>query len=344
LRREDNGMSDTHKQSIEELSGSYRDIGRQHGENNAAHIRYLLKSYGVSEAAPWEPAHFLDALSVHLPDLVDEIHGIAEGSGCSLKEICGLSFLIDLGTAPTACTGVVFASGPDGPVMGKTCDCNPGLQQVWLRPRLVKPAGQPAALMLSHVGSPNAEMGMNENGLAIGITGLPSVALDHRGVGWQQDIRAVLHRCATTQETIELMQMIPIRGFGYCAVAVDAAGDVAIIDKVAGAMGVKRPDGNVAYVTNIAQCPEVIPHTTGLSENGLGRMALLKQLCDDESQMDFSFDGLLRMFHTHGEPVGLCQHGPELHSTTGFFMLPSKGMIHIARGHTCNSELEAFRF
>ena len=55
MRREDNGMSDTHEQSIEELSGSYRDIGRQHGEHNAAHIRYLLQSYGVSEAAPWEP-------------------------------------------------------------------------------------------------------------------------------------------------------------------------------------------------------------------------------------------------------------------------------------------------
>ena len=227
----------------------------------------------------------------------------------------------------------------------KTCDCKPGVQRLWLRPRLAKPTGQPAALVLSHVGSPNAEMGMNERGLAIGITGLPSANVNHQGVGWQQDIRAILHHCTTTVEAIDMLHGIPIRGFGYCLVIVDCSGDVAICDKVAYAFGVKRPAGNVAYVTNVPQCPNVIPHTiTPFSENGLQRMALLSKLCADEAQMDFSLEGALRLFLTHGKPVGLCQHGPELHSTTGFFMLPQKGKVRISQGYTCKQDMEDFQF
>lgn len=338
-------MTAHYDNSIEKLSGSHREIGRRHGRNNAEHIRYLLREFCISETAAWKPRSLLDPLEKHLPDLADEIHGIAEGSGCSLKEICGLSFLVDLGTAATACTGVAFASGPDGPVMGKTCDCTPGVQQVWLRPRLVKPTGQLAAVMLGHVGSPNAEMGMNEQGLAIGITGLPSAHVDRAGVGWQQDIRAILHHCTSTEEAIDMLHRIPIRGFGYCLLIVDRSGDVAICDKIAHALGVKRPAGNVAYVANVPQCPDVIPHTIApFSENGLQRMALLDKLCADGAQMDFSFEGMLRLYLTHGTPAGLCQHGPELHSTTGFFMLPRKGTVRISRGYTCEQDMEDFQF
>lgn len=339
-------MSMQNTRRLENLSGSYRDIGRQHGRENAAHIRYLLHVFGVKNITAWEPRHFIDPLKRHLPDLADEIHGIAEGSGCSLKEICGLSFLVDLGTAAGACTGVAFASGPDGPVVAKTSDCTPGVQQVWLAPRRIRPAGQLAAITLSHVGSPNVEMGMNENGLAIGITGLQSVRVDRNGVGWQQDIRAVLHHCTTSQDAIHMLRTIPIRSFGYSLVIGDSSGDVAVVEKVVGAFGVKRPNSNVAFVTNVPQCPEVIPHTptAAVNANGQGRMALLRQLCADESRLDFSLEGMLRLFSTHGEPVGICQHGPELHSNTGFFMLPRNKEVWMTRGYTCYRNLEVLRF
>jgi len=178
----------------------------------------------------------------------------------SLREVCALSFLVDLGTVGSACTGVVFANGPDGPVVGKTSDCTPGIQQEWLRPRRIRPLRGYAAITHSQVGTPNAEMGMNERGLSIGISGLLSRDIDRNGVGWQQDIRAVLHNCATTSDAIDMLRRIPIRRAGYALVIGDANGDVAVVEKLVGKLGVRRPKNNVAFEANISLCPEIAPY------------------------------------------------------------------------------------
>ena len=330
----------------EDLAGSHREIGIQHGRDNDGRMRYLLEAFRVNLGAPWKEAEFLAPLARHLPGLAEEIHGIAEGSGLSLREVCALSFLVDLGTAGSACTGVVFADGPDGPVVGKTSDCTPGIQQEWLRPRWVRPQGEFAAITHSQVGSPNAEMGMNEKGLAIGISGMPSRDVDRQGVGWQQDIRGVLHACATTAEAIAMLRRIPIRRAGYALVIADAAGDVAVVEKVVGAVAVRRPEHNVVYEANIARCPEVLPHIDPSwgGENGHQRTALLDRLCRDQNWPDFSLQGMIDLFSTHAEPVGLCQHGPQLHSQTGFFMLPRRQELHLVRGYTCQRNIEVVRF
>jgi len=321
--------------NLEILSGTHYEIGLRHGRRNAARMRKLLGAFGVDLGAPWREEEFLSPLEKHLPGLAEEMRGIAEGSGMSLREVVALSFLIDLGTTAGACTGVAFADGPDGPVVAKTCDCSPGTQQEWLNQRLVRPDGEPAAVIHSHIGSPNAEMGMNEQGLAIGISGMLSNRIDRDGVGWQQDIRGILHRCATTEEAIAMFRAVPIRCAGYAAV----------VERLVGVVTVRRPTGKVVYEANIALAEETLPFVSSAwgGENGRGRTALLTRLCADETTLDCSLRGMLDLFSVHGDP-GLCQHGPELHSHTGFFMLPRKREVWIARGYTCERCLEVFRF
>ena len=104
---------------------------------------------------------------------------------------------------------------------------------------------------------------------------------------------------------------------------------------VVGAVGVRRPVGNIAYEANVACCPEVLPFVDpNPCHNGLQRMALLDGLCADESKVDCSLQGMLALFSAHADPVGMCQHGPELHSYAGFFMFPgnsnSSGMSRAA--------------
>ena len=114
----------------ETLAGSHHDIGVAHGRDNAERMRHLLAAFKPNLAAPWSEAEFLGPLEKHLPHLAEEVHGIVEGSGMTLREVVALSFLVDLGTTGSACTGVVFADGPDGPVVGKTSDCTPGVHAV----------------------------------------------------------------------------------------------------------------------------------------------------------------------------------------------------------------------
>ena len=206
--------------------------------------------------------------------------------------MCALSFLVDLVSRdwrePRAAVLVApapewfLAAGPDGPVVGKTSDCVPeGGKSGWCQ-RLVRPTGGFAALIHSHIGSPNAEMGMNDQGLAIGISGLLSKAkLTGDGVGWQQDIRAILHACATTRQAIEMLRAIPIRRAGYAAVVADASGDVVVVEKVVNCAAVCKPVSTIVYEANIALrvrrlCLTLIRMWCG--DNGERRTALLQRL------------------------------------------------------------------
>lgn len=330
--------------SIEILSGSHYVIGVQHGRRNARQMRRLIELFGIDVNGRWREEEFLGPLEHHLPGLAEEMCGIVEGSGMTMREVVALSFYIDLSTASSACTGVAFAGGPDGPVVGKTSDCSPGPQQEWLNQRCVRPDGELAAIIHSHVGTPNAEMGMNEAGLAIGISGLLSQNIDRSGVGWQQDIRAILHQCTTVKEAIAMFRRVPIRHAGYDAVLGDASGDVAVVERLVGVVAVRR--GKVLYEANIALSEEAQPFISPawVGENGRQRTALLAKLCADESAMDCSLQGMLDIFSTHAQPVGICQHGPELHSNVGFFMLPRKREVNIVRGYPCERNIEVFRF
>ena len=213
-------------------------------------------------------------------------------------------------------------------------------------PRRVSPTGALSAVIHSHGGTPNAEMGMNEAGLAIGISGMLSRRIDRTGVGWQQDIRGVLHACATTREALEMLRRVPIRRAGYAMVIGDAGGDVAVVEKVVGMVAVRRPQDNVAFEANIALCAGASEHVdpSWCGENGYRRTALLERLCRQGGWSDYSLKGMIELFSTHDDPVGICQHGPELHSQTGFFMLPRKRELWLARGYTCQRDLELVHF
>jgi hypothetical protein len=118
------------------------------------------------------------------------------------------------------------------------------------------------------------------------------------------------------------------------------------VEKLVGVVAVRRPPGTVAFEANTAECPDAAAEADPAwsSSNARNRTGLLRRLCADEPRMDFSLEGMLRLFRTHAEPAGLCQHGPALHSWTGFFMLPRKRELHIARGYTCEGRMEVVRF
>jgi len=53
-----------------------------------------------------------------------------------------------------------------------------------------------------------------------------------------------------------MLRRVPIRFAGYAGVLGDASGDVAIFEKVVGAVGIRRPERTVAYEANVARAAE----------------------------------------------------------------------------------------
>ena len=130
-----------------EASGSHRDVGRAYGEAAAVQVADAIRFYdgimpGGASALAGQLGPFVDAARARLPRLVEELEGLAEGSGRSFDEIAVLNCMEEVFDFE-ACTSVVsgrfllhaeqwyaghtgisvIVGGPDGapPFVSPTC-------------------------------------------------------------------------------------------------------------------------------------------------------------------------------------------------------------------------------
>src|SRR6266536_299523 len=91
--------------AIVECRGGGRERGRAHGEALRAQIGALLERWDADVAARLQrpPAElvaalvgttgFVAAIRRHTPDLMEEVHGIAEGAGVGFERVLALNLM-----------------------------------------------------------------------------------------------------------------------------------------------------------------------------------------------------------------------------------------------------------
>ena len=160
------------------------------------------------------------------PHLLDEVRGIADGSGIDQRAALWLQWGMQ---APEACTA--FAVGPefagDGAVYaGQTKDTGPGANERSIVLR-VHPAGQPAILSFSYAGH-LAQIGISSTGVS--LWGM-SLYVDALGSGANPLLKRMLLECESVAAMRELADAISgesIGAFGFS----DAAGNVGVLERL----------------------------------------------------------------------------------------------------------------
>lgn len=163
------------------LKGSPYEIGFQHGsqlketvERSVSNYRMMFTALGGSwEEVCGETEIFLPSLKVHYPDLMEEMRGVAEGSGQDLKAILVINARSELLVGKTSmmfregCTS--FAAMPEltnGPLLlGQNWDF-PVLQKDCVVILRIEQQGKPKILMVTEAGMVG-KIGLNEAGVGI---------------------------------------------------------------------------------------------------------------------------------------------------------------------------------
>lgn len=170
-----------------EVSGDARERGCQHGEAARDRIRSSIGFYSESFAATsgltWTNVCELAPRWLPLveeyngPELVEELHGIAEGAGVSLGDVLALNGRGDLSyTNPFAsdeCSAYVVlpeASGDGHVYCGQNWDWKLATQDTVIMLRIEQP-GKPTIVMQTEAGQIGRQ-GANSSGLALNATGL----------------------------------------------------------------------------------------------------------------------------------------------------------------------------
>lgn len=330
-----------------ECSGSPRELGRQTGEALREDIAANIEIFTSGNRADWEKRLpiFLDVLKTCLPNVLDEMDGMAEGAGRTPQEIYMLNIPswnndIDL---VDGCTNVVFIKGEDGPVLGKNNDgCHP------VPPRnncvrYVRPTHGIPQVVFGFSGWISTCDGMNAEGLAVGHSSVGSIfqQSDHFPCIrlWEYDAR---FRCRTTAEFIQRMTTVPLRGKGYSIVCVDQSGSAVSLEAACPIIQVRRPDRPTGiHCVNCYQLPQLAnadQRRPADKEDALSRKAHLDNILDGDGP--FNTEHMKNLLRNHvGQAI--CRHGSKQddHNTEySMIALPTQNKVLYLEGNPCEQE------
>jgi predicted choloylglycine hydrolase len=210
------------------FSGTHYRIGRQWGEELAQRDVSLLAQipFSLSEEAANFAAACMPVYQKFFPEILEEIHGIADGQGCSSKNLITLLFSLYCMTPGTHCS--CFALSTQRQILlGRNSDFFSALKEQSMNViyRFPDCSWSFNANTTSFV---QMEDGVNSCGLAIGLT---SVLPRHIKPGMNAGLllRFFLEKCCTVDDVLQNIVHIPISSSQNFIVA-DTSGKIALIE------------------------------------------------------------------------------------------------------------------
>jgi len=233
------------------LRGTHFEIGRQVG-------RQLREAGTELPALNERQTRYIDGLvgqvEGSIPDLFDEMRGLAEAGGYDERAVC--FYALSIGIVPS-CT-VVAVSGEhtaDGQTLfGRNYDAGPEFADFTLY-RTYPEGG------LAHIGCAydlliGREDGINEAGLAIAVTGVRGHNTEGPGLWDHIPVRAVLDRCETVEEAVTLLETLPHLWTKNFLVA-DRTGGIAAVEAAQQKVVTTRDERGFGAITNHFEAPEI---------------------------------------------------------------------------------------
>ncbi|WP_246794886.1 C45 family autoproteolytic acyltransferase/hydolase [Burkholderia perseverans] len=224
------------------LAGSRREIGRQHGAalrepiarflgDRVTRLEPLVSARRLHEFAPLIAGHTREIERV-LPELAEEIHGLAEGADIATEDAFLLQLRRELSgfqriPARGDCTTFGRHAGGES-IVAQTIDLNGDMAgELSVLEIDGGPAGdgqraaRPASVALLSFTGLTGYLGINDRGLAIGLS-LVLGGLWRPGIPGYLAIRHLLDRCASVDECLDTLRALPLASSRALTIA-DAA-------------------------------------------------------------------------------------------------------------------------
>ena len=326
-----------------DLSGTYREQGRQHGEALASIIGEILSE--VLKKDTWEAPKVewlfctVEAnLGREAPGVMEEMRGIAEGSGQTYKDILAYNALADIWMVHAFCSSLGWAETPDGPVVGKTNDIGQHREKYHHPFRRRSGEGLPA-VWATWPGTVWSNCFVNAHGVTHGGASLGMRSRNEQGIPSNCMYRIAMDRCTSVEEVVSLCESLPVMHHPSHNVLADATGTLLALELTPEGCFVCQPPGrSYARVTNHF-CPGPYEgrdtNDARLVENSRRRFANFARLAESLTPCVESMVSVLR---DHAEVGQICQHDNDgMSSSAAYVTIPTQRRMLIARGQPCES-------
>jgi predicted choloylglycine hydrolase len=313
------------------LEGTPYAVGRLQGEmlkSDPTRAKYLTPPLPFLERYSRREAYrALDYLERYCPGVREEIQGAADAFGVPVEDMAFLggkskadgSSAIPVGEPRTPdrqpkgsshCSHFVVLppASEDGHLYaGQNEDCGP--DDLDLRLCTTRVQGKAAHIGFSDMILGRVQ-GMNEHGFCVTTSwGAPGVWLKGEGLPYFAVVRALLDRCKTVDEALDVMADMPI---AWCTnfIVADRDGEAALIEVAYAHRGIKRirqgSKDRFLWATNHYVLPAMLPYDTGrMRQSMIRHRAIESRLGNAASHVG---KDTMRSLLSEPMPEGVCVH------------------------------------
>ncbi len=330
-----------------ECTGAPFEMGYQYGEQAREEIqRYLeLQRQHLNTACIDNFARNVkQILQSFLPDVLEELKGIAEGSQADLNEILSVNYVDTFGDNPERCTPIILRNSSDGTIVAKNNDAPMQEENPFIIRKCVPKQGIPF-IQVTYAGWLSGLDMINAEGLANTHGSVGSV---FDKTGKRVDIRLsaynVMQNCKTTEEFIQNINRFPLTGKGFNIAVGDSNGQTAMLDAAVPFIAIRNRNKQFDYATNIYM-------SIGL-ENADMRLPAKREICIyrygylrwiEQTNPPKSLDDIKKLLMSH-EPWAPCRHGGAHDSKTVWSMicLTEQRKILVSHGSPCQNKYQEY--
>lgn len=241
------------------FKGTHYEIGLKWGGLLLKNGRSLLEGvpFPITEERILFSRQCIPFYQEYYPEVLEEIEGIAKGQKIPSDQLLAVLLGMYCIMPENKCSCVAFKS--EGHIiLARNSDFLTAIEKLYMNciykfeTSGVETSGK-GGLTYSFQGNTTAfvemEDGVNEHGLAIGLTSVYPAVL---GVGLNAGmlLRYGLERCRTVKEFTEALKVLPIAS-SQTFTAADRSGDIAVIECNCERISVERPDGRRGYVSAV---------------------------------------------------------------------------------------------
>jgi hypothetical protein len=336
-----------------ECSGTSRKMGRQYGEgareeilqalSGAAHKDFLSKIENCAERI----GAIKKNLELCLPEVSEEIKGIAEGCGASVEQILLLNHVDTISDEwVQACTPVGLVSDKDGIIVAKNNDGSQDqrMQYPFVVRKSIPEKGIPM-LQCTYAGWLSGLDAINAEGLANTHGSVGSV-FDKSGD--RVDIRLatyhLMRNCSKVKEFCAKLSEMSLTGKGFNIIAGDAKRKSVIVEAAVPLIACRAFGQKFFYTTNhfisnaLENADMRSPEGKVISTYRLGYLDWVAKTNPPES-----LDDVKNILSSH-EPWAPCRHGGAHVSETYWsqICLPEKRKMFVSHGAPCEVEYSEY--
>ncbi|HKM34077.1 MAG TPA: C45 family peptidase [Lachnospiraceae bacterium] len=209
------------------FKGTHYDAGYKYGSALKKHgiVISSCPTFSITEEMKTFTAECIKEYEKYYPEILQEIKGMADGQESSFDFLCQMLFSMYCFKPDHHCTCFAFSDG-DNIIFGRNSDFLVSIEKLYMNclyqlDGVYAFNGNTTAII-------EMEDGMNEYGLAIGLTFIyPHVRKPGLGAGLL--LRYVLEKCKSTEEAISKLRELPIASSHTFTIA-DSSGKIAVVE------------------------------------------------------------------------------------------------------------------